>query len=141
MCFDTAKPDVTFARLHCWSRVTKAHSADAGAAHATHVSLLAFAYHDAYAVDPTVYAATYTTSTGASSTGQVNPLLGQRVHRAMKCIRGKILNHCSTINVFFVVYYTSSLGPSVADQRLCTRHPCAIKGRCPLEKNSSLKRT
>ena len=38
---------------------------------------LAFAHHDAYAVDPTVYAATYTTSTGASPTGQVNPLLDQ----------------------------------------------------------------
>ena len=51
---------------------------------------LAFAHHDAYAVDPTVYAATYTTSTGASSTGQVNLLLGQRIH-------------CSTINAFCVV--------------------------------------
>ena len=31
---------------------------------------LAFAHHDAYTVDPTVYAATYTTSTYASPTGQ-----------------------------------------------------------------------
>ena len=50
---------------------------------------LAFAHHDAYAVDPTVYTATYTTSTGASPTA----LLGQRVHRAMKRIREEILNH------------------------------------------------
>src|SRR6185369_13400870 len=33
---------------------------------------LAFAHHDAYAVDPTVYAATYPISTGTSPTGQVN---------------------------------------------------------------------
>ena len=102
---------------------------------------LAFAHHDAYAVDPTVYAATYTTSTGASPMGQVNPLLGQRVHRAMKHIRGEILNHCSTIKVFFVVYYTSLLGPPVGVQRLCARLPCAIKGRRLLEKNSSQKET
>ena len=44
---------------------------------------LAFAHHDAYVVDLIVYAATYTTSTGASPTGQVNPLLGQRVYSAM----------------------------------------------------------
>ena len=101
---------------------------------------LAFAYHDAYAVDPTVYAATYTASTGASPMGQVNTPLGQRVYRAMKRIQQKIVNHCSSVNVFFVVYYTSSLGPPVGVQRLCTRLPCAIKGRRPLEKGSSQKK-
>jgi len=44
-------------------------------------------YHNAYAVDPTVYAATYTASTGASPMGQVKTPLGQRVYRAMKRIR------------------------------------------------------
>ena len=54
------------------------HSAAAGAAYASLVSLLRqldttarLAHHDAYAVDPTVYAATYTASTGASPMGQV----------------------------------------------------------------------
>ena len=94
--------------------------------------------HDAYAVDPTVYAATYTASTGASPMGQVKTPLGQRVYSAMKHIRKEILNHYSTINVFFVVYYTSLLGPPVGVQCLCTRLPCAIKGRRPLEKDSSL---
>ena len=59
----------------------------------------------------------------------------------MKRIRGEILDYCSTINVFFVVYYTSSLGPPVGVQRLCMRLPCAIKGRRPIEKASSLKGT
>ena len=44
-------------------------------------------YHNAYAVDPTVYAATYTASTGASPMGQVKAPLGQRVYSAMKRIR------------------------------------------------------
>ena len=47
----------------------------------------AMEYHNAYAVDPTLYAATYTASTGASPMGQVKTPLGQRVHSAMKCIR------------------------------------------------------
>ena len=34
-----AEPEAIFARLHCWSRVTKAHSAVAGATHAAYVSL------------------------------------------------------------------------------------------------------
>ena len=88
-------------------------------------------YHNAYAVDPTAYAATYTTSTGASPMGQVKAPFGQRVYSAMKRIRQEIPNHCSTINVFFVVYYTSLLGPPVGVQRLCTRPPCAIKGETP----------
>ena len=50
-------------------------------------------YHNAYAVDPTVYAATYTASTGASPMRQEKTLLGQRVYRTMKCIRQEIL-HC-----------------------------------------------
>ena len=33
-----AEPDAVFARLHCWSRITKAHSTVAGAAHAAYVS-------------------------------------------------------------------------------------------------------
>ena len=44
-------------------------------------------YHNAYTVDPTVYAATYTASTGASPMGQVKTPLGQRVYSAMKHIR------------------------------------------------------
>ena len=47
-------------------------------------------YHNAYAVDPTVYAATYTASTGASPMGQVKTPLGQRIYRAMKRIRKEI---------------------------------------------------
>ena len=47
-------------------------------------------YHNAYAVDPTVYAATYTASTGASPMGQVKTPLGQRVYRAMKRIQKEI---------------------------------------------------
>ena len=47
-------------------------------------------YHNAYAVDPTVYAATYTASTGTSPMGQVKTPLGQRVYRAMKRIRKEI---------------------------------------------------
>ena len=98
-------------------------------------------YHNAYAVDPTVYAAIYTASTGASPMGPVKTPVGQRVYRAMKHIRQEILNHCSTINVFFVVYYTSLLGPPVGVQHLCMRPPCAIKGGRPLEKDSDLKGT
>ena len=37
----------------------------------------AMEFHNAYAVDPTVYAATYTASTGASPMGQEKTLLGQ----------------------------------------------------------------
>ena len=58
-------------------------------------------YHNTYAVDPTVYAATYTASTGASPMGLVKTPFGQRGYSAMKCIREEILNHCSTINIYF----------------------------------------
>ena len=57
--------------------------------------------HNANAVDPTVYAATYTASTGVSPMGQVKTPLGQRVYSAKKHIREEILNHCSTISVYF----------------------------------------
>ena len=102
---------------------------------------LAFAHHDAYAVDPTVYAATYTTSTGASATGQVNPLLGQRVHRAMKRIRGEILNHCSTINAFCAVYYTSALDPPVGGLNACVRVPLGFKMETLVRERSCLKKS
>ena len=94
-------------------------------------------YHNAYAVDPTVYAATYTASTGASPMGQVKTPFGQRVYSAMKRIREEILDQCSTISVFLIVKYTSLLGPSVGVQHLCTRPPCTIKGGRPLENDSS----
>ena len=63
---------------------------------------LAFAHHDAYAVDPIVYAATYTASTGASPMGQEKTPLGQRVYMTMKCIQQEILHRCSTISVYLV---------------------------------------
>ena len=69
-------------------------------------------YHNAYAVDPTVYAATYTASTGTSPMGQVKTPLGQRVYRAMKRIRQEILYHCSTINVFFRGILYIFVGPT-----------------------------
>ena len=50
-------------------------------------------YHNTYAVEPTVYAAAYTASTGASPMGQVKTPLGQRVYSAMKRIRGEFFNH------------------------------------------------
>ena len=96
-------------------------------------------YHNAYTIDPTVYAATYTASTGISPMGQVKTPFGQRVYSAMKRIREEILNHCSTISVFLIVKYTSLLGPPVGVQRLCTCPPYTIKGGRPLENNSNLK--
>ena len=94
----TAEPEATFARLHClliahyqgaqrsrWSRPRLARQS------ATPVGYDSSAcHHDAYAVDPTVYAATYTASTGALPMGQVKTPLGQRVYRAMKRIRQEI---------------------------------------------------
>jgi len=90
-------------------------------------------YHNAYAVDPTAYAATYTASTGTSPMGQMKTPLSQRLYGAMKHIRKEIRK---ALLIFFMVNYTSSLGPPVRAQHLCTRLPCAIKGRRPLEKNS-----
>ena len=83
-------------------------------------------YHNAYAVVPTLCAATYTASTGASPMGQVKTPLGQRVYRAMKRIQKEI--HKALLMSFWMVNYTSLLGPPVGVQRLCTRPPCAIKG-------------
>ena len=94
-------------------------------------------YYNAYAVDPTVYAATYTASTGASPMGQVKTPLGQRVYNAMKHIRGEILNHCSTINPFCAAYYTSVLDPPVGVSTPLYASPWAIKGRRPLEKGQA----
>ena len=59
-------------------------------------------YHNVYAVDPTVYAASYTASTGASPMRQEKTPLGQRVYRTMKYIRQGILYDCSTISVYLV---------------------------------------
>ena len=59
---------------------------------------LGFARYDAYTVDPAVYAASYIAPTGTSLMGQIRTPLGQRVYRAMKCIRQGILHHCSTIS-------------------------------------------
>ena len=84
---------------------------------------LAFAHHDTYAVDPIFYAATYTISTGASPMGHVNPLLGQRVHRAMKRIRGEILNRCSTINVLCAESLSASLSTHPLGLGGCTTPP------------------
>ena len=68
---------------------------------------LGFARYDAYTVASTDYAASYFAPTGASPIGQIKTPLGQRVYRAMKCIREEILNRCSSIEASYVVYYTS----------------------------------
>ena len=60
--------------------------------YASWIRQLDFAHHDDYAVDPTVYAATYTASTGASPMRQVKTPFGQRVYSAMKRIQEEILN-------------------------------------------------
>ena len=62
----------------------------------------AMEFHNAYVVDPTVYAATYTASTGASPMGQEKTLLDQRVYRTMKCIQQEILHRCCTISVYLI---------------------------------------
>ena len=59
-------------------------------------------YHNAYAVDPIVYAPTYTASTGASPMGHEKSPLGQMVYRTMKRIQQEILHHCSTISAYLV---------------------------------------
>ena len=58
--------------------------------------------HNAYVVDPIVYAATYTASTGASLMGQVKTPFDQKVYSAMKRIQEEILNHCSSISDYFL---------------------------------------
>ena len=142
----TAEPEVAFPRLltaryqgaQCslWRRPRRARQSTTPVRHDSSAT----EYHNAYAVDPTVYAATYTASTGASPMGQVKTPFSQRVYSAMKRIREEILNHCSTIYVFFVVYYISLLGPPVGGQRLCTRFPCAIKGRRPFRERLKAKK-
>ena len=76
----TAEPDETFARLYSWTRVTKVHSRWRHLCHARQSATpvrhdnSATEYHNGYVVDPTVYAATYTASTGASPMGQEKTL-------------------------------------------------------------------
>ena len=55
----------------------------------------------------------------------------------MKRIRGEILNHCSTINAFCAVYYTSVLDPPVEVSTPVYASPWAIKGRRRLEKGQA----
>ena len=64
---------------------------------------LGFAHYDACTVASTDYAASYTTSTGASPMGQEKTPLGQRVYRTMKRIRQEILDHCSTISIYLAM--------------------------------------
>ena len=63
---------------------------------------LGFAHYDAYTVASTDYAASYTTSTGASPMGQEQTPLGQRVYKTMKRIWQEILHHCTTISIYLV---------------------------------------
>ena len=56
-------------------------------------------YHNGYAVDPTVYAATYN---GRLTDGKGEDPLGQRVYRTVKHIRQEILHNCSTVSVYLV---------------------------------------
>ena len=98
-------------------------------------------YHNTYAVDPTVYAATYTASTVASPMGQVKTPFDQRVYSAMKRIREEILNHYSTISVFLIVKYTYLLGLPVGVQHLCTRPPLLYKRETPVRKGLRPRRS
>ena len=64
---------------------------------------LGFAHYDACTVASTDYAASYTTSTGASPMGQEKtPPHGLRVYKTTKRIRQEILDHCSTISIYLV---------------------------------------
>ena len=63
---------------------------------------LATEYHNAYAVDPTVYAAIYTASTGVSQMGREKTPLGQSIYKAMKRIWQEMLHHCSSISVYSI---------------------------------------
>ena len=64
--------------------------------------------------------------------GQEKTPLGQRVYSAMKRIREEILNHCSTINAFYAVYYTSALDPPVGGLNACVRVPLGYKRETPV---------
>ena len=63
---------------------------------------------------------------------QVKAPLGQRVYSAMKRTREDILNHCSTINVFFVVYYTSLWGPTCRGPTPVYASPLHYKRETPV---------
>ena len=63
-------------------------------------------YHNAYAVDPTVYTATYTASMGASPMGQINPPFGQRVFRTMKHISERFSTTVAPLNLMRCILYT-----------------------------------
>ena len=134
------KPKAALARLHCWLRVTKEHRAVAGATHTAYISLLCqldatarLRHYDAYAVASTDYATSYIAPMGASPMGQIKTPLGQRVYRAMKRIREEIINRCSSIEAFCVVYYTSTLDPPVGVGTAVYASRWSIKGRRSLE--------
>ena len=74
---------------------------------------LGFAHYDAYTVASIDYAASYIAPRGASPMGQIKTPLDQRVYRAMKRIRGEILNRRSSIEAFCAAYYTFTLDPPV----------------------------
>ena len=74
------------AQCSLWRRLRHAHQSATPVRHDSSAT----EYHNAYAVDPTLYAATYTASTGASPIGQVKTPLGQRVYREMKRIQKEI---------------------------------------------------
>ena len=102
-----AEPDAVFARLHCWSRVTEAHSAVAGAAHAAYDSLRCQLDMTARfrplrrlhgSLDRLRRKLHYLNGRLADGTGE-DPL-GQRVYKRTKRIRQEILDHCSTISIF-----------------------------------------
>jgi len=59
-------------------------------------------YHNGYAVDSTVYAATYN---GRLTDGNGEDPLGQRVYRTVKHIWQEILHHCSTISAYLSIEY------------------------------------
>ena len=95
-------------------------------------------YHNAYAVDPTVYAATYTASTGTSTMGQVKTPLGQRVYRTMKRIWQEILNHCNTIRVIFSILYIL-VGPTCRGPTPVYASPLRYKRETPVRKELKSK--
>jgi hypothetical protein len=70
--------------------------------HANWTRRIGLVHYDVYTVASTDYAASYTTSTGASPMGQEKTPLGQRVYKRMKCIRQEILDHCSAISIYLV---------------------------------------
>ena len=63
---------------------------------------LGFAHYDACTVASTDYAASYTTSTGASPMGQKKTPLGQRVYKTTKRIWQEMLHRYTTISIYLV---------------------------------------